>query len=469
MKLGWKIAAILGLALLMLAVLGMVRSLVSERQQRAVEVRREIAQFSAGEQSLRGPFLVLPFTETVASYKEKETEKGKIGEWAVETTPRLALLAPEQFDANGQLAVEILKRGIFEAPIYRSHWRLRGRFAAPERSRYERAAASSHERISYHWGEPYLTLGMSDVRGIQQLGGQLAGQTLPFAPGAQVAGLGGGVHAPVQLAKAPATLDFQLELQLSGSTQLLLEPVGKESRVTLTGNWPHPSFAGNFAPLERSVTAQGFSARWQTSHLATGAADSVRSACSAQGNDSCSSAAQLGLRLIDPVDRYVLSERTLKYANLFLLLIFGAVFLMEVLKRVAVHPVQYGLVGMALALFFLLTLSLSEHLGFTGAYWLAAGASVSLLGYYVSYVLAGWRRGLGFACTLAALYGLLFGILQSEDMALLMGSLTLFGLLALVMILTRRLDWYSIKPPVRYPPAGGAAGPADEANLQARG
>lgn len=438
MKMPWKIVTVLGLLFGMLFALNLVRGLVFERQQRAQEVRAEIAQFSAGEQTVKGPFLVLPLTETISTLIEKETPSGKISEWQESQNQRNIIISPEQLAANGQLAVESLKRGIFEAPIYRSDFILSGQFALPARSEFERKASSSREKISVQWGQPYLSLSLSDVRGIQNLHGTLAGTSMTFAPGTAGA-MGSGVHAPITLNNTAQNLDFKLNLKLSGTTQLLVEPIGKTSHVTLSGNWPHPSFSGDFAPIERSVTAQGFTARWQTSQLATGGSNAAAKC----GETACPSPA-LGLRLIDPVDRYVLNERTLKYAELFVLVLFGAVFLMSVMKKIAIHPVQYALVGAALALFFLLTLSLSEHVGFAKAYWLAAAASTLLLGYYVSFVLGAWQRGIGFAAVLAALYGLLFGILQSEDMALLMGSLTLFGLLSGVMVLTRQLDWQGL-------------------------
>ncbi|MEJ2792816.1 cell envelope integrity protein CreD [Iodobacter sp. LRB] len=463
MKLKWKIITIGLLMLGMIVVLNMVRHLVFERQQRAQEVRQEISQFSAGEQTVKGPFLVLPLSETTSKLVEQTTPQGKISAWEDSTSSRNIIISPEQFSAKGQLAVESLKRGIFEAPIYRSDLILSGRFAVAPLNSYEQHPGSSREKISSRWGKPYLVLSLSDVRGIQNMGGTLAADTLNFEPGtaqsaihttantaedsaaavavaAPATNLGNGVHAMVKLADSGQSLDFKLNLKLSGTTQLLIEPVGKESHVALAGNWPHPSFSGNFAPIERSVTAQGFSARWQTSQLATGGAQTSK--CS---GSECSSAS-LGLRLVDPVDRYVLNERTIKYAELFVLVIFGAVFLMALMRRIEIHPVQYALVGAALALFFLLTLSLSEHLGFAKAYWSAAAASVLLLGYYVSFVLAAWQRGAGFAVVLTALYGLLYGILQSEDMALLMGSITLFALLSCVMVLTRKMDWQALRP-----------------------
>lgn len=445
MKIGIKLATMLGLIVLMLFVLSFVRNLVNERQLRADAVRAEIAQFGAGEQTLSGPFLVLPYTRITS--KLVEATKDKASYWEDSQIVDTVVLTPSQFDTNGQLAVEILNRGLFQAPIYRSHLQLSGRFAIPALAQYEKKSNSDREQIRTLWQAPYLALRLSDVRGIQQISGVAETQSLKFSPGTLHARLGTGVHAfvtlPAQemLSVKGQQVDFNLKLNLTGSTQLLIEPVGDNSQIALSGNWPHPSFAGSFAPIDRTITSTHFSARWQTSELATG--DNKTSYCITKETSGCD-IAYVGLRLIDPVDRYVLNERTMKYAELFMLLIFGAVFLMEVMNKLTVHPVQYSLVGFGLALFFLLTLSLSEHIGFNKAYWLAALASSCLQGYYVSFVLDGWRRGLGFAAILVALFGLLFGILQSEDMALLMGSLTLFGLLACVMYFTRNMDWTAL-------------------------
>jgi inner membrane protein len=152
----------------------------------------------------------------------------------------------------------------------------------------------------------------------------------------------------------------------------------------------------------------------------------------------------LGVSFYQPVDLYQTVERSVKYGFLFILLTFAAFFLFEVLKRLAIHPIQYAFVGLALALFFLLLISLSEHLGFAAAYALASCACVALIGYYVGHVLRSLRLGLAFAGALAALYGLLYVLLRSEDHALLMGSLLVFVCVAAAMVATRRLDWYSV-------------------------
>jgi len=249
------------------------------------------------------------------------------------------------------------------------------------------------------------------------------------------------VQAPLAGNVAATTIDFRIALTLAGTGAFNLVPVGRESRVQLRSDWPHPSFVGDFLPVKREVSDAGFDAEWQTSFFATNMED-VLARC-AQSSTGCEALAgsSFGVSFIDPVDQYLKSERAAKYAFLFIGLTFAGFFLMEVLRRVSVHPIQYGLVGLALAMFFLLLLSLSEHLGFALAYLIAAAACVSLVGYYVRHVLGSRAQGLGFAAALASLYALLYGILSSEDYALLMGSLLVFGILAAIMVLTRGVSW----------------------------
>ena len=144
------------------------------------------------------------------------------------------------------------------------------------------------------------------------------------------------------------------------------------------------------------------------------------------------------------MDQYLKTDRATKYALLFISLTFAGFFLFDVLKRLSVHPIQYGLVGAALALFYLLLLSLSEHLGFGAAYLLSSTVCVGLITFYLSHVLRSVGRGLGFGGGLALLYGCLFGLLSADDYALLMGSLLVFALIAAVMISTRNVDWSNL-------------------------
>jgi len=219
--------------------------------------------------------------------------------------------------------------------------------------------------------------------------------------------------------------------------------VGRDSRVELSSDWPHPSFVGEYLPASREVGGAGFSALWQTSFFATDM-EQVLQACVTRNDCKGLGARHFGVSFVDPVDQYLKTERAIKYALLFIGLTFAVFFLFEVLKRMAVHPMQYALVGMSLALFYLLLLSLSEHLSFVWAYTIAATACVALIGFYVSHVLHSALRGGAFAGLLALLYALLFGLLGAEDYALLLGSVLVFAVLAGFMLLTRKLDWYGV-------------------------
>jgi inner membrane protein len=233
-----------------------------------------------------------------------------------------------------------------------------------------------------------------------------------------------------------------MELELQGMEQLEFVPLGKETVVHVQSSWPHPSFVGRFLPDQRTVGDAGFDAVWRSSHLST----NIQQLWDNCGRRECPPlmSSAMGVAFIQPVDIYLKAERAAKYGVLFIGLTFAAFFLFEVLKGLAIHPIQYGLVGIALALFFLLLFSLSEHLSFGVSYLVAASACIGLLTFYTAYVLRGVRRAAGFAALLSALYASLYVLLQIEDLALLMGSLLLFAILAAVMALTRKVDWYQL-------------------------
>jgi len=218
--------------------------------------------------------------------------------------------------------------------------------------------------------------------------------------------------------------------------------VGDTSEIRITSNWPHPSFSGGWMPDERDVTRQGFIATWRTSHLATGG--QVVWEKQAREGKLTDPARSAGVTLYDPVNVYSLSYRATEYAFLFVLFTFAAIALTEVVAGVRLHPIQYALVGMALAVFFLLLIALAEHIAFDLAYLAGAAPCLALIVFYLRHPLGTALRTVAFGAMLAALYGVLFVLLKSEDHALLMGSFMVFGVLALAMIATRRLDWAQV-------------------------
>lgn len=438
----FKLGAIGLLILLLLLALQLIGGVVDERQAVRDQVLEDIARSSSQAQKITGPLLVVPYRKRIRTWKTHD----KTGERYLVESQREGRLyfLPERLTVDGELGTELRRRGIYEARLYHLDSRVSADFALPANYGIREAVED------YRFEQAYLALGVSDIRGIKNdLRLSLGGKQLPFAPGSNEALLGAGVHAPLPAldASVEQRLAFSFELMLQGSSQLHIAPVGRESLVNLKSEWPHPSFIGDYLPAQRSVDDRGFSARWQTSFFATNMEEALKE-CVSQNDCRTFHQRQFGVSLVDPVDQYLMTDRAIKYALLFIALTFAAFFLFEVLKRLAVHPVQYGLVGLSLALFYLLLVSLSEHLAFVLAYAISASACVLLIGFYVSHVLHSWRRGLGFGLGLTMLYGMLYGLLSAEDYALLMGSALVFALLACVMVLTRNLDWYGVGRPV---------------------
>jgi inner membrane protein len=441
-----KFAAIVFITLVLLIPMARIRFLVQERQSLRDSVVEEIARSAGKAQTITGPLLIVPYVRKV--HEQQAGADGRLVTVTREVTGELRLL-PATMVVDGKLATDERSRGIYRARIFNADVKLQGRFDIP-------ASFGVIDAASYSFGPAHLVLGISDIRGIGNgLTLQANDVSVNFQPGTGTAALTSGVQAPLDLAATSTgqTLDYQVGLALQGTGNFEVSPVGRDSSARLESDWPHPGFTGEFLPRARTISEHGFTAEWQTSFFATNMEEALaRCAPSADANNrSCDAfrAQHFGVSFVDPVDQYLKSERATKYAFLFIGLTFAGFLVLEVLRRHRVHPVQYGLVGLSLALFFLLLLSFSEHIGFASAYAVSAIACVGLIAFYVRYALASRAHALGIGGALAALYGLLYGILSSEDYALLMGALLVFGVLAAVMVLTRKVDW------ARLGPAGG--------------
>ncbi|MBS7457765.1 cell envelope integrity protein CreD [Coralloluteibacterium stylophorae] len=436
MRVMLKLLMIGALVLVLAIPLLLMRGLVHERQARGAEAAAEIARASSRPQRLVGPYLLIE-AERVVRARHAEGRGRDAGEGGTLRETVYELVLPETLVADSTLTTETRRRGLFTVPLYRDALTLEAVFAVPP------DPAPEGEVLSYRRTGARLGLGLGDARGIRGIDLEVDGRALQVEPGSGQAWLAEGVHARLPAAAlAGGRLQMALSADLIGTESLRFVPAGSDTRVTVRGDWPHPSFDGNYLPDTRRVGDAGFEAEWRISRLASNA-QQVLGRCAGAGADGCFGLEEttFGLRLVDPVDRYLMTDRAMKFGLLFLVLVFGAVFLVEALRGVAVHPVQYGLTGLALGLFFLLLLALSEHIGFGPAYLLAALACIGLVASYMGGVLGGRRRGVGFALLLALLYGLLYGLLRSETYALLVGSVALFALLAAVMFATRRLDW----------------------------
>uniref|UniRef100_UPI003B9F3083 cell envelope integrity protein CreD n=1 Tax=Aeromonas jandaei TaxID=650 RepID=UPI003B9F3083 len=436
-----KIFLLLLLSLLLMVPVQSIMELNRERQIYRNQAIQSIMASSSGPQRLMGPVIVQPYTRSVTVEQD--------GKRFVRQEQTYRYLLPEQLDVQATMEVTPRKLGIYQAQVYQTRLSLSGRLPTAAQLQESAPLAVDDELVA---GKPYLSLVLSDARGINSVPElQLGKQRTPFAPGARLGSPLAGIHAPLDsLPQQDGT--FHLELNLQGMNELEVVPLGRESKLQLAGNWPHPNFIGDFLPASRSLNQEGFNASWQTSWFAT----DMESRFNRAMNGGEGELPTFSVSLVQPVDHYQLNERAAKYALLFIGLTFISFFMFELLKGLRVHPIQYALVGMGLAIFYLVLLALTEHLGFGWAYLLAALASVLLNGFYLSHVLGGPKQGIGFAALLGLVYAILYSLLQAEEIALLLGALLLFATLALIMLLTRKLDWYQVmgQQSVESRPAG---------------
>lgn len=429
-SIGMKLFVIGFLILLFLIPLGMLSSLVRERAMRRTEAATEVASTWGSRQVLGGPVLVVPFLQ------HGKDEKGKAVTWVSS-----ASFLPETLKVEGRIHPERRSRGIFESVVYRADLRWTGAF---ERPGFETWHIAPEDVI---WRDAYLTVGVPDMRGIRTaLKLDWSGRELPLAPGGAEEGLwtsGLKVTVPgLAEGKAGERYAFAFDLGINGSEALQILPLGKQTSVALKSDWPDPKFTGAFLPESRTVSGTGFSALWNVSYFGRSYPQQWRQdeAARVASVESLHGSA-FGVELFLPVDIYQKTERSTKYGVLFLILTFLTFFLYEVFNPFSLHPLQYLLVGAALCLFYLLLLSISEHAPFALAYLVAATATVLLIGGYSAAILRGRLRALVMTGVLGCLYGYLYVLLQLEDYALLLGSVGLFATLALVMYVTRRIDW----------------------------
>lgn len=468
-----KVAGLFFLLLLLCIPLGEIDSINRARGESQREAAAELAATYASRQTMIGPLLLVPYVERWM--EPLRNAQGKVIGQEPRSKEMAHVVFPDKLHIEGSMAPQERYRGIFKIPFYTLDATLTGGFAAFD----PKAVAHSEADSKIEFKAPFIAFNVSDLRGLDGSPAMvMGGEALRFrqrVPGlADDAWFADGIHAPVTGAalsawQAGTPVAFEMKLGLVGQDTLAIAPIAEETTAHLSSPWAHPSFGGRFLAAERSVTPQGFDAHWRVSSLVTSAREQVRAGLSSRSSPTDSNAAAeaapsrytseaaavavrhntgplqtFDVSLAQPINVYSMSTRAGKYGALFIGLVLMAAFMFELFRKLRLHPIQYGLVGLSIALFFLLLLALSEKFAFWMAYAGAATASVALLAVYFSAVLGGWRRGLSFGAFVALLYGALYGLLASESNALLLGALLIFGMLATLMLVTRRVDWYAL-------------------------
>lgn len=427
----WKIVTLGGAIILLLIPLMMVRAIIVERADYCDKVDDAIRQSTSGPQKVVGPLIAVPVTElytVLENDKEVQHKRSFLHFWL-----------PESLVVEGNQNVEARKIGIYQGQVWHTDVELKAEFDV--------ARLSELNKPNVTLGTPFIVVGVGDARGIGVVKApKINGTALAVEPGTGLSGSGEGIHIPLPDSKwATRNLSLAMSLNLSGTGSFSVVPVGRSSEMTLTSNWPHPNFLGDFLPGKREISESGYQAQWQSSWFANNLGERFTDTKEIRWYGLPS----FSVAVATPADQYQLTDRATKYAILLISLTFMAFFVFETLTGKKLHPMQYLLVGLSLVMFYLLLLALSEHIGFTLAWIVASLVGALMNGVYLQAVLKGWRNSLLFILALLALDGVMWALLRSEDSALLLGTGVLLLALGGVMFLTRHLDWYSfsrIKP-----------------------
>jgi inner membrane protein len=457
---GAKAMLVFALAVLMAIPGFFVFSLVLDRQHRAETVTQQVSALQGGPQQLLGPMLIAPY---VAPRPPANDANGVPHPQPPESG--WYVVSPDEGTAIVSLKTASLHRSIFNVPVYEAQADIDARFSPPP------ANANLPAGSTINWQAARLVVGFSDLRGAKSdVTGVFTDSTaqtpIVFSPttgvslGSPGAAPGGdAAKSSYGLVEAPGAAvvgsqggTLHVTLRFTGAERLSVMPFAKSTVVKITGDWPAPSFDGGFLPEARQIAKSGFAASWSVPFIARGLSD--------HGSTDALSLEQLGgkdlgVSLVSASDPYQTMMRALKYAVMFVGLVFLTFFVFEALSGQRVHAAQYLLVGLAQMAFYLLLLSLSEYVGFDSAFAIAAVATVLLMGLYAGAAFKSRGRGAQALAVFSVVYGLIYLLMRLEDFALLAGSIASFLGLAGAMYLTRNLDWYGGKAAAK--PAAGAS------------
>jgi len=422
------------LILLLLIPVTTVQNLIRERENRQREAIEEVSSKWSNVQTITGLILTVPYTTHTRVYDADNSDN-----YELINTTKYAHFLPDSLVIVGDIFPEMRYRGIYEVIIYKSDLNISGTLSMPEFDEWK------IEDENVLWGDAFVALGLTDLRGIQEnVSLQWDGTQYDLNPGVEsndVISSGISSRIPIQKGLSnPGKLDYSLNIKLNGSSSLNFIPIGKSTSVTLNSTWKNPSFGGAFLPDKREMDNDGFSANWNISHLNRPYPQSFRG----ETNGVVESA--FGVELFVPVDEYQKSMRSAKYAALFITLTFLVFFFIQIMNRIKIHPIQYFIVGLALCVFYVLLIAISEHLPFKISYFLASVSIIAMITLYAKSISKDNTITKLIGLILVILYLFIFSIIQMQDYALLVGSIGLFIVLGIIMYLSRKIDWYAVQP-----------------------
>ena len=429
------------IAVVLLLPLALVEDMVKERSSLYREVTRDIGRTWGGSQHFVGPVLLIPYTErqlTSRRVRNEDSNSRQGTEYTTVTESHMVLnylvVLPATLDFKGSFEPQERRRGIYRTLVYSADIDVAGRFVLPSADALERVAPTL---VEVDYAKSFIVMGLSYPNALREAGAFVwNGVPLRAEPGTQpFSALKSGFRVPVSLERGIREYAFSQKLGLNGSQGIRFTPVGETTGITLSSSWPHPSFQGAVLPMTRDVSADGFTATWSIPSLAR----SYPNLGTEQAWPESFKDFSAGVDFYEAATHYHLVQRSVKYGILFIGLTFLAFLIFELGLNDRLHPVQHGLVGLAMVIFYLVLLSLSEHFSFFASYSAAAACMIAMIAAYSGVAMRSPRRGAGIAALLGALYTLLYAILQMEDYALLMGTALILVMLGVLMAVSRNM------------------------------
>ena len=384
-----KICIICVLALIMLIPLSMIRKQVNERWEQHCTSLNDISRSWGKSQTFFGPYISYNYD---IGKDEKETVKASI--------------YPDSLKYVVNTTSQELHRSIYDVSVFTADMNISGNIIIDKKFPTVKNGC--------------LVLNMSDLKGIQ-------GYPVFVIDGkeSRIKSGDNGIRAEFTLpegAKEGDSLPFSVSMKLNGSESLFFKPVGSITEVEIASDYPDPSFAGDFLPVERKLGTDGFTARWLISQITMDSPTST----------------SFGVKLMKPVTQYRQTERATKYGLLVIFLVFIAGVVVEIVSKRPINIIQYLVIGASLVLFYSLLLAFSDFLSFGVSYLIASTmTTAALCGYFSGIVKNKWAYLLTGLVALA--YGVIYVLLQMETFAFLAGTLVIFIILCIIMALTRNL------------------------------
>ncbi|WP_114936513.1 cell envelope integrity protein CreD [Mucilaginibacter endophyticus] len=412
------------LALLLLIPSAFIQNLVTERAGRQDEMAKEVSDSWSASQTIKGPVLVIPYRKGI---NMTDTTKQAI--------ENLYIL-PDNLHIKASLATQILHRGIFDVAVYNTQVKVSGNFAKLNLSSL---GINVNQLIL---NKARFEFSVSDLKGLKSNPVIKTNQPILNAEPSFESVFGNGLQAPVDLSSVnDSEIPFDYTLDLKGSEGLSFLQLGKTTDVQVNGNWSSPSFDGNHLPDERKIDTGGFSAGWRMMYYNRPFPQQWTGSQKILDNDKKLANATFGVKLRLPVDQYQKTMRTSKYAIFIILLAFISLFLTEIIRKQPIHMFNYILIGAAMVIYYTLLLSFSEQVGYDIAYLIASVSTIALISVFISSLLKNGKAALLFAFILAVFYAFIFVIIQLEDLALMVGSIALFIIIAVLMYFSRKINW----------------------------